>query len=145
MSATTPNLPFGTQLIGRTEKSLSGILTRLLADRGLTEPEYVAMRVCSERAGSPRSEIEAQLASVFRKGDDHAADLLDRLTAAGIIAADGSGSLELTVSGRELRDGIAGQTNAITERLWGDIPAEHQEIAARVLSTVLQRAADERA
>lgn len=145
MSTTIPNLPFGTQLIGRTEKTLGALLDRILQDSGLSEPEYVAMRVCSDRAGSQRADIEAQLATVFRKGEDHAAALLDRLIAAGVIEDDASRSLRLTAAGGALRDRIAAETDVITERLWGDLPAEDLSVAARVLTTVLRRGALERA
>ena len=145
MSTTAPDLPFGAQLIGRTEKSLNVVLDRILIDSGLSEPEYVAMRVCSDQAGSQRSDIEAQLTAVFRKGPGHAEQLLDRLTDAGVIETDDAQTLTLTAAGIALRDGIASQTGAITERLWGDLPSDDLAVAARVLSTVLQRAADERA
>lgn len=145
MTIETADLPFGTQLIGRTEKSLGVLLDRVLADSGLNEPEYVAMRVCSDQAGSQRAAIEARLAAVFRKGNDHASALLDSLASAKVIESDASGSVQLTASGRSLRDGIALETDAITARLWGDLPAQDLDVAARVLSTVLHRAALEHA
>lgn len=145
MSTTTTNPPFGAQLIGRTEKSLNAILGRILLDSGLSEPEYVAMRVCSDHAGANRSDVEARLSGVFRKGPDHAGQLLDRLTSAGIIESDEADSLTLTSAGVALRDGLAQRTNAITERLWGDLPDQDLVVAARVLSTVLTRAANEHA
>jgi hypothetical protein len=145
MTTSTPNLPFGAQLIGRTEKSLGAVLDRVLIDSGLTEAEYVALRVCSDQAGSQRTDIEVQLSAVFRQGHGHAEHLLDRLTSNGIIEVDESGSLRLSGAGIVLRDGIARQTSAITERLWGDLPAADLAVAARILSTVLERAADERA
>lgn len=145
MSTSTPTLPFGAQLIGRTEKSLNAILQRILVDGGLSEPEYVAMRVCAEHTGAQRLDLEGQLAVVFRKGKDQASSLLDSLTGAGIIATDATGCVALTPTGRDLRDRMAAETDAITARLWGDLAADDLAVAGRVLSTVLQRAAGERA
>jgi hypothetical protein len=140
-----PDLPFGAQLIGRTEKTLGALLDRILTDSGLSEAEYVAMRICSELIGSQRAEVEAQLAAVFRRGDDHASALLDRLASAEVIDCDALRPLQLTATGLALRDRIARETDMITERLWGDLPAGDLAVAARVLSTVLRRAALEKA
>jgi len=145
MSTTNiPDLPFGTQLIGRTEKSLGAILDRILRDSDLSEPEYVAMRVCAVHPGRPRAEITAQLTTVFRKGEAHAAALIDRLIAAGIVESDSAGSLQLSPAGVQLNGRITAETDAVTARLWGDLPAEDLELAGRVLMTVLRRAAAER-
>ena len=37
--------PFGPQLIGETEKTLTALLRRFLADTGLSEPQWVTLRV----------------------------------------------------------------------------------------------------
>jgi DNA-binding MarR family transcriptional regulator len=143
MSTTTPDLPFGAQLIGRTEKSLDAVLKGVLAGSGLSEPEYVALRVCSDRAGALRADVAAQLAAVFRSGDDYAGQLLERLSSAGMINAEQPAPVELTPAGRELHARLVAETDAIAGRLWGDLPAGDLAIAGRVLSTVLGRAATE--
>ncbi|WP_164842402.1 hypothetical protein [Actinoplanes solisilvae] len=38
-----PEIPFGAQLIGRTEKALNALLERELSGTGLTEPQWVAL------------------------------------------------------------------------------------------------------
>ena len=145
MGTTTPDLPFGAQLIGRTEKSLDAVLKRVLVGSGLSEPEYVALRVCSDRSGEPRADVTAQLTAAFRKGEDHAAQLVERLSEAGVINSDQAAPVELTPAGRELHERLVAETDAIAGRLWGDLPADDLAVAARVLSTVLGRAATERA
>jgi hypothetical protein len=145
MSTTTPDLPFGAQLIGRTEKSLDAVLKNILVGTGLSEPEYVALRVCSDRSGEQRPDLTAHLAAAFRKGDDHAAELVERLGSAGMINPDQAAPVELTQAGRELHDRLVAETNAIAARLWGDLPTSDLAVAARVLSTVLRRTATEHA
>jgi DNA-binding MarR family transcriptional regulator len=145
MGTTTPDLPFGTQLIGRTEKSLDALLKRTLAGSGLSQPEYVALRVCSDRSGEQRADITAQLGAAFRKGEDHAAELVERLDSAGMINTDQAAAVELSPAGRELHDRLVAETDAIAARLWGDLPSADLAVAARVLSTVLRRTATERA
>jgi DNA-binding MarR family transcriptional regulator len=140
MSTTTPEVPFGAQLIGRTEKSLDALLKRVLVGSGLSEPEYVALRVCSDRAGTPRADVTAQLATTFRKGEHHAAELIERLSSAGMIGSDQTAPVELTPAGRELHDRLVAETDAVAGRLWGDLPTDDLAVAARVLHTVLRRA-----
>lgn len=142
--STTSDLPFGAQLIGRTEKSLNALLNGIIAGTDLSEPEYVALRVCADHVGTPRADVVAQLTAVFRKGEDHSAQLIERLTAAGMIGVDEAYTIQLTPAGRELYDRLVADTNALTARLWGDLPADELAVTARVLSTVLRRAATER-
>jgi DNA-binding MarR family transcriptional regulator len=139
--APTPNLPFSAQLIGRTEKSLDALLKRALNGSGLSEPEYVALRVCSHHSGQQRASITAQLAAAFHKGKDHAAALIERLQEARLIDTDPEERVELTPVGTKLHDRLVAQTDEITDRLWGDLPSDELAVAARVLSTVLNRAA----
>jgi hypothetical protein len=143
MSTTASDLPFGAQLIGRTEKSLGVLLNGILVGSGLSEPDYVALRVCADREGDSRADVAAQLATVFRKGDDHAAELVERLSSAGMISTDSADKIQLTTEGRDLRDRLVADTEALTGRLWGDLPADDLAVAARVLGTVLRRAAAE--
>ena len=44
--------PFGPQLIGETEKTLNAILRRILQGTGLTEPQWVTMRLAGALDGS---------------------------------------------------------------------------------------------
>jgi DNA-binding MarR family transcriptional regulator len=60
-----------------------------------------------------------------------------------MINTDQAAPVELTPAGRELHDRLAAETDALAARLWGDLPDGDLAIAARVLSTVLRRAAKE--
>ncbi len=51
--------------------------------------------------------------------------------------------MTVTDAGRELQGRIRSTVAEITERMWGDLPAEDLEAAGRVLTTVLKRANDE--
>jgi hypothetical protein len=48
--------------------------------------------------------------------------------------------VKLTDSGQLLHSQIRAAVIPITERMWGDLPAEDLATAGRVLSTVLERA-----
>ena len=143
MSTTASDLPFGAQLIGRTEKSLGALLNGILVGSGLSEPQYVSLRVCADRSGEPRAEVIAQLAAAFRKGENHAAELIESLGGAGMIDTDQADAIQLTPAGHDLHARLVADTEALTERLWGDLPSDELAVAARVLNAVLRRAANE--
>ena len=48
--------PFGPRLIGETEKTLNALLCRLLAGTGLTEPQWVTLRLADLLDGSVDAE-----------------------------------------------------------------------------------------
>jgi hypothetical protein len=58
-----------------------------------------------------------------------------------LLAPDGKGSpVTVADSGQQLHTEIRAAVTQITERLWGDLPAEDLATAGRVLNTVLARA-----
>jgi DNA-binding MarR family transcriptional regulator len=137
------NPAFGTQLIGQTEKTLNAILDRELAGTNLTEPQWVALTLAvmsgdaidgnqfltsvSAALKVSRPEAQARLAELVD------AQLLDPPT------SDAS-PVNVTDAGRRLHARIRHAVTEITERLWGDLPADDLAAAGRVLGTVLERA-----
>ncbi|MEU4695305.1 hypothetical protein [Actinoplanes sp. NPDC023714] len=91
-------IPFGTQLIGRTEKALTAILARHLEGTGLDESGWIALTL-AVTGGGPVGDEDRALWTRVREAN-----------------------------------------TAVTDRLWGDLPAADLETAARVLTTVLDRA-----
>jgi hypothetical protein len=137
----TPAPAFGTQTLGETEKALGGILRQQLSGTGLTEPLWVTLTIAlAGTAGGPvdRDELAGRVAGVFKVADAEAQDHLAELAAAGLLA-DGA-EVTVTDAGRRLHARIRAEVAPITERLWGDLPAEDLATAARVLSTILERA-----
>jgi DNA-binding MarR family transcriptional regulator len=134
---------FSPQLIGQTEKTLNAILYRHLADAGLDEPQWVTLTL-AVRGGGPagRDQFarEVARAAEFDETDVHTriAELAD---ARLLAVSDGDDAqVAATDAGRELHARIRAINTQLTERLWGDLPAEDLETAARVLGIVLQRA-----
>jgi DNA-binding MarR family transcriptional regulator len=131
------------QLIGQTEKTLNAILYRHLADAGLDEPQWVTLTLAVVGGGpTGRDEFARHVASAakFDEGDVH--KRIDQLVAAGLLDVTDGGDAQVTVTdaGSELHARIRAVNTQLTERLWGDLPAEDRETAARVLGIVLQRA-----
>jgi DNA-binding MarR family transcriptional regulator len=134
---------FGTPLIGQTEKALNAILRPQLAGTGLTEPQWVTLSLCVAADGTiDGDELTGRVAGVLKVSDAHARARITELAAAQLLQpADNGGSrAKLTDAGRRLHHQVRTAVSEITERLWGDLPAEDLATAGRVLSTVLERA-----
>jgi DNA-binding MarR family transcriptional regulator len=130
---------FGTQVLGQTEKALNAVLRRELAGSGLTEPQWVALNIALAD-GSPG--LVGRVAGVLKVSEAEARALTVDLASAQLLGpADADGStVQVSDAGRRLHGQIRAAVTPITERLWGDLPAEDLATAARVLSTVLDRA-----
>jgi DNA-binding MarR family transcriptional regulator len=144
MSATTS---FSPQLIGQTEKALNAILARQLSGTGLTEPQWVTLVLAvgagpGEAAEIDRDRLAAQVIDALKVDDETAQARIDELVAAGLLrVVDGSRpSVAPCGEGRALHGRIRAATGEITQRLWGDLPADDLAAAGRVLATILVRA-----
>ena len=136
---TVAPFPFSTQLLGQTEKALNAILGRLLADSGLTEAEWVTLSI-AVAADEPldRDALKGRVASVLKVADAQAHAHLVALAEHRFLDLDHE-VVDVTDVGRAFRTSVAGTVGEITGRLWGDLPAEELDAAARVLNTVLSR------
>lgn len=141
------NLPpsFSPQLIGRTEKTLNAILDRQLAG-AVTEPQWVTLvLIAAGRRSADRGQLTAQVAHALRVNQKTAATHIGQLARKGLVQiAPGPGAgVALTEAGQHLLGCVRKQVGEITQRLWGDLPVADLQVAGRVLSTVLERAAAE--
>ena len=126
--------PFGPQLIGETEKTLNALLRRFLQGTGLTEPEWVSLRVADQLDGRVGADgLTAAIADRAHFPD--AADLVRDLTNRGLID-DG----RVTSAGRGLITAIQTTIARETTPIWGDLPADDVAAATRVLNEVTNRA-----
>ncbi len=134
---------FGTQVIGQAEKALNAILDRQLAGTGLTEPQWVTLTIAVTSDGSvQRAPFLSRVAGVLKISCAEAQARMDELAAAQLLQmpdADGS-PVSVTDAGRQLHGRIRTAVGEITQRLWGDLPADDLATAGRVLGIVLERA-----
>ncbi|GAA0927425.1 MarR family winged helix-turn-helix transcriptional regulator [Virgisporangium aurantiacum] len=144
---TTADQPFGTALIGQTEKALNAILDRQLAGTGITEPQWVTLTLTVVGGGAvDRAELVRRVAGATQFSRASVADRIAELTAAGFLrAGDGDGDggndrVEVTEEGHARWTRVRTAIGPITQGLWGDLPAEDLAAATRVLRTVLDRA-----
>jgi DNA-binding MarR family transcriptional regulator len=133
---------FTPQLIGQTEKALNAILYRQLEGTGVAEPQWVTLVLAVTHGGSlPRGQL-VELASDGLKVDGGVAQLqIDRLAELGLVenSADGD-AVSVSDAGQRLFARVRGATGEITQRMWGDLPADDLAAAGRVLNKVLGRA-----
>ena len=131
--------PFGTQLIGQTEKTLNAILARLLAGTGLTEPQWVVLTVAVMGGAAESDQFAARVADALKLNDSDARAIVTSLVTNGFLEVT-NGLVKATSMGEELQTRVRTSVGQITERLWGDFPAEDLATAGRVLAGVLNRA-----
>jgi DNA-binding MarR family transcriptional regulator len=137
MSAT-----FSAQLLGQTEKAANAILERLLAEPGLTEPQWVILSVTVMSGGTfDRQRLIERAAAAAKFSQAEAQARITELADAQLLCVpdDELTPVKLTDVGQQLHTEIRAAVSQITQRLWGDLPVEDLEAAGRVLSTVLAR------
>jgi DNA-binding MarR family transcriptional regulator len=137
---------FSTPVLGQTEKALNAILVRQLAGTGLTERQWVTLTMTVAGGGTVgRDELVARVAGVLKVGEAEAQAQITDLASAQLLQAtqDDGSPVKVTDAGQRLYEQIRTAVTRITQRLWGDLPAEDLATAGRVLSTVLERANEE--
>jgi hypothetical protein len=126
--------PFGPQLIGETEKTLGAILLRSLEGTGLTEPEWVTIRLADLLDGTIEDTKGLGAAVADRAHLPNATDLVAGMTDRGLLE-DG----RLTTEGRDLLTTILARSAVTTSPIWRDLPADDVAAATRLLNEVIAR------
>ena len=127
--------PFGPRLIGETEKTLNALLRRFLAGTGLTEPEWVTLRLADQLDGSVGAD-GLTAAVIDRAHFLDAATLVTGLTNRGLLHDDG----RLTSAGRELTEAVQATITTETAPIWDNLAVDDVAAATRVLNEVVTRA-----
>ncbi len=134
---------FDAQLLGQTEKAANAILARLLAGPGLTEPQWVTLTLTINGGGQlDRGGLIERVARALHVSDAEARARVAELAAAEMLHVPESDGAPVTVTdtGQRVYGAVRAEVGEVTQRLWGDLPAEDLTTAGRVLSTVLTRA-----
>jgi hypothetical protein len=141
MSA-TPTL--NGQVIGQAHHATRALLGPVLERTGTTFQQSLALNALADGAegGVDRTELVGRLSGGLKISDAEAAEVITELAASGLLESlPGDDSrLRLTDQGRARNHEIRSAIAAITERLYGDIPAADLATAGRVLTLVTARA-----
>lgn len=127
-------MPLGPQLIGQTEKALNALLIPLLERRGMTEPEWVTLRLAAQFEGD--AGLAEFVADRARFSD--APRLVAGLRERGLLEASPRDGQWLTERARALVAEITADITALTGPVFADLA--DAEVAARVPAMVLERA-----
>jgi hypothetical protein len=127
-------VPFGPVLLGQTEKTLQALLRHTLTGTGLSEPEWVTLRLATMVDGQVDRLGLISVVSDRAKFADAAA-LVEALTEQGLVV-DG----QPTANGHELVATVLAASEATSGMVWRDLPIADVEAATRVLNEVLRRA-----
>jgi hypothetical protein len=139
MSPTTAPA-FTPAILGQTEKALNAILGRHLAGTGVSEPQWVVLSVAVAGGEAvDHGAFAARIAGVLRVDAAQAEAEIGHLVSARLLEV-ADGELKPTEAGLELHGRIRVFITEITERMWGDLPAEDLATTGRVLGTILARA-----
>jgi hypothetical protein len=137
-NASTPppveRIPFGPVLVGQTEKTLQALLRHTLAGSGLSEPEWVTLRLATmidEQLDRPG--LISVVADRAKFADPTA--IVDALTERGLVV-DG----QPTTAGRELVSDVLAASETSNGTVWRDLPTGDVDATTRVLNEVLRRA-----
>jgi DNA-binding MarR family transcriptional regulator len=135
------NPTFTPRLLGETEKTLNAILDRHLSGAGLTEQHWITLTLAVVSGGSiDRDELVRKVSEGAKFSGDDVRTRVSELIAMGLLDDATSPEVTVTDAGKETHARIRGANNELTERLWGDLPADELATAAAVLATVLERA-----
>ena len=126
--------PFGPQLIGETEKSLNALLRRTLHGTGLSEPDWVTLRLAVQLDGTVGDDGLA--GAVADRAHFTGTDQLVRgLTDRGLLD-DG----RITDEGRRLVGSLQATIAERSAPIWHQLSATDVAATERVLHLILARA-----
>ena len=127
-------VPFGPVLVGQTEKTLQALLRRTLAGTGLSEPQWVTLRVASMLEGHvDRAGLISAVADRAKFADTTA--IIDGLTERGLLVNG-----QPTDAGLGLVTSVLAASDKTNGSVWRDLPTDDVEATTRVLNQVLRRA-----
>jgi DNA-binding MarR family transcriptional regulator len=129
-----------TRTIGETESALNGILSKVLGQTGLDELAWVALRLVSIMPPPLTATKLATQLSHSRKVDEAAAEaVLAALEGRGLLQMSGD-TIATTPEGARLFEQLSGQVNTYIAQMWDGLDSDELATAARVLTTITQRA-----
>jgi hypothetical protein len=141
MTTTTTLSP---KIIGRAEKHHTAVLSRSLAGTGVDEQQWITLNQALA-AGAPvdRSGHAARVAAMTQWPRAAVDDALAALIGGGLARELPGDQVEITDAGRALAARVRTGSGRIISRAYGAVSPEDLATAARVLTTITARMADE--
>lgn len=121
---------FGPQMIGATEKVLNALLRHVLTDSGLTEPQWVTLRLAIQNDRAASLAVVVRDRAHFGEAAEIVAALRDR----GLLEGDA-----LTPQGRALVVELQSRIASLTGPVWAELAPADVAATERVLTAVMSR------
>jgi hypothetical protein len=126
--------PFGPQLIGETEKTLDALLREFLDGTGISQPQWVTLRLAVALDGTVDAD-DLAAAVADRAHFPDAVSLVRGLSDRGLLDNG-----RVTAAGRDLTSDVQAKITAETAPIWDGLPADDVAAASRVLHEIIARA-----
>jgi DNA-binding MarR family transcriptional regulator len=131
-----------TRTIGETESALNNLLSKVLENSGLNELGWVALRlVLSMPSPVTSAGLSAQLGGSKKVNAATADSVIVELENQGMLERSDD-IVSLTQEGTSLFQRLNGEVSHMTARMWDGLDPADTTAAARVLTTIAQRAND---
>ena len=133
--------PLSTRVTGEAESALGALLTPVLAEAGLTFPQWLVLVIATAKGAdgaANRADLVATIADARKIDPAEVEAAIETLEATAALEID-NGQLKLTDSGRAVHCRVRTRLDEITARIF-DFPAEDLATAGRILGIVTERA-----
>lgn len=133
--------PLSTRVTGEAESALGALLTPVLAEAGLTFPQWLVLVIATAKGAdgaANRVDLVATIADARKIDPAEVEAAIETLEATAALEID-NGQLKLTDSGRAVHRRVRTRLDEITARIF-DFPAEDLATAGRILGIVTERA-----
>lgn len=131
-------------IVGRAEKHHTAVLTRALSGTTVDEKQWITLNQALAAGGTvERAAHVAHVAqlTLWRPADVGTA--LAALAGTGLVRETPGDQVEVTDAGRALVAKVRAESGEILGRAYGSVPAADLAVAARVLTTITARMAEE--
>jgi len=129
-----------TQVIGQAESALGAILDPILAQTGVSFPEWLVLAVSASSGGSAeREQLISRITDARKIEDTVVLAAVTDLAEAGLVTED-SGRVALTSTGQTRYQDVRARIADVTARLFADLAADDLQTAGRVLAIITERA-----
>jgi hypothetical protein len=133
-------IPPLTQSVGSAERSMRALLERHLQDAGLSFAAWTALVFTNAATLTLEQVAQRQISGHVVSGADEARQAIEKLTEAGLIAANENDILTQTDKGSALFKELSGKIKNLTQTLYGDLPSADLEATHRTLLEIAKRA-----
>lgn len=137
--------PLSTQVIGKAESALGALLTPVLAEAGLTFPQWLVLVLATAKGGTAgRDALVAAIADARKLDPAEVTAAIGALAATGDLEAPGApeaagAQVSLTSRGRARHQRVRARLDEVTTAIF-DFPAGDLAVAGRVLGVITERA-----